>query len=144
MGSSIAAQEITYPQQIKLRYEAVDPKGGHFTIWVDRDRIDHGLDPCLYPAVKYVEIIHVTPTQGSGPITMIEVGPVNSATPEFYHATGIIGFKMTGMAITVKQYTLKGGHHHFAGPTRSGPQTPVVFPYTSSWELSPPLALVSR
>src|SRR5438445_13857054 len=84
-------QELHYPQQIRIRYEAIDSKaGGHFIIWLERDRLWHGLDPRLYPAVKYVKVTHLTPAPGSPLITMIELGPINSANPEFYHAAGIV------------------------------------------------------
>jgi hypothetical protein len=96
--SQCSAQELAYPQEIRIRYEAVDPKvGGNFIIWLDRERFWHGLDARLYPAVRYVVVTHVTPAPGSPTITIIEVGPINSANPEFYHAAGIVRFKITGM-----------------------------------------------
>ena len=97
---TVDAQESGFPQVIHVRYEAKDLKtGGNFMIWIDRDRIWHGLDQRLYPAVRYVEIRHVTPSTGSPPITMVEVGPVNSSTPEFYHVAGIVRFKVTNMTL---------------------------------------------
>jgi hypothetical protein len=103
LGSTrpICAAETTYPTTIHTRYEAIDPKlGGQFIIWLDRERIWHGLDPRL-PAVKYVDVTHLTPSQGSGPITIIEVTPINSVNPEFYHFTGMVHFKVTGMTLKV-------------------------------------------
>jgi hypothetical protein len=94
------AAEITYPQLIRTRYEAVDSKvGGHFIIWLDREKVYHGLDPRLYPAVKYVDVTHVTPAPGSPPITLIEVTSINSIVPEFYHIAGVVRIKVTGMTI---------------------------------------------
>jgi hypothetical protein len=94
-----AAAELGYPQVIRTRYEAADPKGGNFIIWLDRDRLHHGLDPRLYPAARYVEVTHVTPSPGSPTVSMIEVMSVNSTTPEFYHVAGIVRFKVTGMVV---------------------------------------------
>jgi len=38
------AQELKYPQIIKIRYEALDPDiGGQFMIWVEREKIWYGL-----------------------------------------------------------------------------------------------------
>jgi hypothetical protein len=56
-------------------------------------------NPRLYPAVKYVDVTHLTPSPGSPPITLIEVIPINSTTPEFYHLAGIVRFKVTGMIL---------------------------------------------
>jgi hypothetical protein len=94
------AQEMAYPRVTHTRYEAVDPKaGGNFIIWLEREKVWHGLDPRLYPAVRYVDVTHLTPSPGSPPITLIEVTPVNSGTPEFYHLAGIVRFKVTGMIL---------------------------------------------
>ena len=56
-----AAAQVAYPQVVRMRYEAVEPKGGSFVIWLDRERVHHGLDAKLYPPVRYVEITHLTP-----------------------------------------------------------------------------------
>jgi hypothetical protein len=93
--------QTDYPQLIRTRYEAADPKvGGHLIIWLDREKMWHGLDQRLYPAVKYVDVVHVTPAAGSPPITMIEVTGINSTVPEFYHVAGVVRFKVTGMTVT--------------------------------------------
>ena len=90
---------MAYPRVIHTRYEAIDARaGGQFTIWLERDKVWHGLDPRL-PAVKYVDVTHLTPSPGSPPITLIEVMSVNSTTPEFYHIAGIVRFKVTGMTL---------------------------------------------
>ena len=90
----------TFPLYIRTRYEAVDPaRGGHFIIWLEREKMWHGLDQRLYPAVKYVDVTHITPAQGSPPITLIEVTAINATVPEFYHIAGIVRFKVTGMTI---------------------------------------------
>jgi hypothetical protein len=94
-----AAQDMAYPRVIHTRYEAVDARaGGQFVIWLERDRVWHGLDPRL-PAVKYVDVTHLTPSPGSPPITLIEVMSIHSTTPEFYHIAGIVRFKLTGMTL---------------------------------------------
>jgi hypothetical protein len=92
------AADAGYPQSLHTRYEALDPKvGGNFIIWLEREKVWHGLDPRLYPSVKYVDVRHVTPSPGSPPITIVEVTNINSIIPEYYHATGIVRFKVTGM-----------------------------------------------
>jgi hypothetical protein len=100
-----SAAEISYPTTIHTRYEAVDPKvGGNFIIWLEREKVWHGLDARLYPPVKYVDVTHLTASPGSTPITVIEVMAINSNVPEFYHLAGIVRFKVTGM--TVKSSTV--------------------------------------
>lgn len=95
-----SADAVTYPVVIHTRYEAADAKaGGSFVIWLEREKVWHGLDPRLYPPVKYVDVTHLTPSPGSAPITMIEVMAVNSNVPEFYHLAGIVRFRVTGMVI---------------------------------------------
>src|SRR5262245_23864479 len=70
---SAPAQEFKFPQIIRTRYEATDPKGGHFVIWVEREKIWYGLDSKLYPAAKSVEVTHITPGTGTTTITLIAV-----------------------------------------------------------------------
>jgi hypothetical protein len=95
-----AAQEAAYPHIIHVRYEAVDAKiGGNFIIWLEREKVWHGMDPRLYPAVKYVDVTHLTPSPGSPSISIVEVTNINSTTPEFYHVVGIVRFKVTGMTL---------------------------------------------
>jgi hypothetical protein len=95
-----AAAELTYPQVLRARYEATNPKtGGNFIIWLDREKMWHGLDPRLYPPVKYVQVTHITPSPGSPIITVIELMPINSSTAEFYHLAGIVRFRVTGMTL---------------------------------------------
>ena len=54
-GRASLAGEIEYPQIIKTRYEASDPKmGGQFVLWSERERIFYGLDPKLFPAAQFV------------------------------------------------------------------------------------------
>jgi hypothetical protein len=93
-----AQAQLAYPQVVRMRYEAAEPKGGSFLIWLDRERVHHGLDARLYPPVRYVEITHLTPP-GSPSITVIEVMSVNATVPEFYHVAGPARFKMTGMVV---------------------------------------------
>ncbi len=102
------AAEQTFPVVIRMRYEAVDPRaGGSFIIWLDREKVWHGLDPRLYPAVKYVQVSHITPAPGSPGFSVIEVTNINATTPEFYHVAGIVRFKITGMQL--KSSNLPGG-----------------------------------
>jgi hypothetical protein len=44
---------------------------------------------------------HLTPAQGSGPVTIIEIVPINSVNPEFYHFTAVVHFKVAGMTLKV-------------------------------------------
>jgi hypothetical protein len=95
-----AAEDAGYPRVIHVRYEAVDPRiGGNFIIWLEREKVWHGMDPRLYPAVKYVDVTHLTPSPGSPSISIVEVTNINSTTPEFYHVVGIVRFKVSGMTI---------------------------------------------
>ena len=98
LASERAGAQTGYPQVVRMRYEAAEPKGGSFIIWLDRERVHHGLDAKLYPPVRYVEIAHLTPP-GSPSITIIEVMSVNASVPEFYHVAGPARFKMTGMVV---------------------------------------------
>ena len=106
LGSSIwpprisRAQEVKFPQLIQIRYEAVDPQaGGQFLIWVEREKIWYGLDPRLYPPAKSVEVTHITPAPGSISLTMIAVTRINSAIPDYFHLSGNVRFKVSGMTI---------------------------------------------
>lgn len=95
-----AAASLEYPQVVKLRYEAVDQKqGGIFTIWLDRSTITQGIHPQLYPGASHVEVTFITPTAGSPLLTLIEVKKVSSPVPEYYHATGIVRFKVENMPL---------------------------------------------
>jgi hypothetical protein len=94
------AQELTFPQSIRIRYEAVDPRaGGHFVIWVEREKIWYGLDSKLFPPAKSVEVTHVTPAPGSTTITFITVIGVNSDVPDYFHLSGNTRFKISGMKV---------------------------------------------
>jgi hypothetical protein len=97
---SAHAQELTFPQSIRIRYEAVDPRvGGHFVIWVEREKIWYGLDSKLFPPAKSVEVTHVTPAPGSTTITFITVIGVNSEVPDYFHLSGNTRFKISGMKV---------------------------------------------
>jgi hypothetical protein len=98
--STAGTQELKYPQVIRVRYEAQDPRvGGHFIVWVEREKIWYGLDSKLYPAAKSVDVTHVTPTPGSITLTIIAVTNVNSNTPDYFHLSGNVRFKVSGMII---------------------------------------------
>lgn len=93
-------EELRYPQVVRVRYEAADPKaGGNFTIWLDRETLRLGLDQRLYPAVKYVDVTHLTPAPGSPLVTLVEVMGINAAVPDYYHIGGIVRFKVGGMIL---------------------------------------------
>lgn len=99
--SPAAAAELDYPQIIRVRYEAKDPHvGGYLAVWVEREKIFYGLDSKLYPAARYVEVTHVTPAPGSITLTFIEVATVNSTVPDFFHLSGNVRFRVSGMEIT--------------------------------------------
>jgi hypothetical protein len=100
LSSHFAAAQTAYPQQVKVRYEAQDQKaGGHFIVWVEREKIWYGLDQRLYPAAKSVEITHITPAPGSPTITVIAVTSINATTPDYFHLIGIVRFRTTGMVV---------------------------------------------
>jgi hypothetical protein len=100
LSAPTGAQDLKYPQIIKIRYEAQDPRtGGHFIIWVEREKIWYGLDSKLYPAAKSVEVTHVTPAAGSITLTTIAVTSLNSNNPDFFHLSGNVRFKISGMVI---------------------------------------------
>jgi hypothetical protein len=100
LSNPTPAQELKFPQIIKIRYEAQDPRvGGHFIIWVEREKIWYGLDSKLYPAAKSVEVTHLTPAPGSITLTTIAVTSVNSTNPDYFHLSGNVRFKISGMAI---------------------------------------------
>src|ERR1700759_3308584 len=94
-GRCVAA-EPEYPQVIKTRYEAADPKaGGQFVLWSERERVVYGLDPKLFPAAQYVEVVQVTPSVGSITLTYIEVRPLNSKTSDYLYLTGNVRFRVS-------------------------------------------------
>jgi hypothetical protein len=100
LSPSAPAQELKYPQFIQIKYEALDPKvGGQFIIWVEREKIWYGLDPRLYPAARSVEVTHITPAPGSITLTTVAVTKVNSTNPDYFHLTGNVRFKVSGMVI---------------------------------------------
>lgn len=106
----LAAGDIEYPQIIRTRYEAADPKaGGNFVIWSEREKIFYGLDPKLYPAAKYVEITQVTPTVGSITLTFSEVRPVSSQTSDYLYLTGNVRFRVSGMVLKLSNFPSGGG-----------------------------------
>jgi hypothetical protein len=99
-GARVLAGEIEYPQVIKTRYEAVDPKaGGQFVLWSERERIFYGLDPKLFPAALYVDVTQVTPSVGSITLTYVEVRPLNSKTSDYLYLTGSVRFRISGMVM---------------------------------------------
>lgn len=105
-----AAAEIEYPQVIKARYEAVDPKdGGHFVIWSEREKIFYGLDPKIYPGARYVEVTQVTPSVGSITLTYIEIGTVARETPDYLYLTGNVRFRVSNMKMTSSNFPDGGG-----------------------------------
>jgi hypothetical protein len=93
-----ASAQLVYPQVIRMKYEAVNPAGGGFVIWLDRERIYYGGDP-RFPHVQSVEFTYVTPSPGSPVITTIEVLPMNSSTPDVFHVAGVVRVRVVGMAL---------------------------------------------
>jgi hypothetical protein len=94
------AEELKFPQIIKIRYEATDPHtGGQFIIWSEREKIWYGLDSKLFPAAKSVEVTHITPAPGTTILTIIAVTSVNSTTPDYFHLSGNVRFKISGMTV---------------------------------------------
>jgi hypothetical protein len=94
------AAEIDYPQVIHTRYAAKDQHaGGFLVVWVEREKIFYGLDPKLYPAARYVDVTHVTPAPGTTTLTFIEVLTVSSDVPEFFHLSGNVRFRISGMEL---------------------------------------------
>jgi hypothetical protein len=106
-GGGIASRHWYSRVSLKIKYEAQDPRvGGHFIIWVQREKIWYGLDSKLYPAAKSVEVTDVTPAPGSTTITMIAVTSVNSGVPDYFHLSGNVRFKISGTAVNVLHSTL--------------------------------------
>ena len=94
------AGEIEYPEVIKTHFEAVDQKnGGQFVLWSERERIYYGLDPKLYPAARFVDVVQVTPTVGSTTLTFVEVRTVDAQTSDYLYLTGNLRFRVSGMAL---------------------------------------------
>ncbi len=99
VGAS-GAGEIEYPQVIKTHFEAVDQKnGGQFVLWSERERIYYGLDPKLYPAARFVDIVQVTPTAGSVTLTFVEVRTIAAQTSDYLYLTGNLRFRVSGMVL---------------------------------------------
>jgi hypothetical protein len=99
-SGQLSAQDLKYPQIITIKYEAQDRQsGGHFIIWVEREKIWYGLDQKLYPPALSVEVTHITPAAGTTVLTMIAVTRINSSIPDYFHLSGNVRFKVTGMRI---------------------------------------------
>jgi hypothetical protein len=95
------ADDLKFPQIIKIHYEATDPHtGGQFIIWSEREKIWYGLDSKLFPAAKSVEVTHITPAPGTTTITIITVVSINSTIPDYFHLSGNVRFKISGMTVT--------------------------------------------
>ena len=60
----------------------------------------YGADSKIYPAAKSVEVTHITPAPGTTTMTMITVMSVNSPIPDYFHLSGNVRFKISGMAVT--------------------------------------------
>ena len=101
------AEELKFPQIITIHYDAKNPQtGGQFIIWVEREKIFYGLDTRfnadtkVFPGAKSVDITHITPAPGTTMLTMITVISVNSVTPDYFHLSGNVRLKISGMSIT--------------------------------------------
>src|SRR5215213_8871369 len=102
MAPATFAEPVSFPQRIWTRYESRDPRaGGEVVLWVERERIWYGASVRNYPnamlfqPARYVEITQITPTEGSPPITAIEIGTVNGSTPDYYQFTGFLRLRMS-------------------------------------------------
>jgi hypothetical protein len=110
VGLSPASAEMDFPQIVKTRYESADPKsGGQFIVWSERERIFYGLDPKLYPAVRFVEVTQVTPTTGSNTLTFIELKTVLSQTSDYLYMTGNVRFRVSGMILKSSNFPAGSG-----------------------------------
>jgi hypothetical protein len=110
MASVADASDVTYPQVIRVRYEAPDPKtGGNFIVWSEREKIHYGLDAKLFPAARYVEVTQVTPSVGSITLTFVEVRTINGTTSDYFHMTGNVRFRVSGMVIKSSNFPTGGG-----------------------------------
>ncbi len=104
------AGEIEYPQVIRTRYEAPDPKvGGQFVIWSEREKIFYGLDAKLFPPARYVEITQVTPTVGSVTLTYVEVRTITAQVSDYLYLTGNVRFRVSGMTMKSSNFPAGGG-----------------------------------
>jgi hypothetical protein len=106
LNHASSAQELKFPQIITIRYEAKDPhSGGQFIIWVEREKIWYGIDSKygadtkIFPSAKTVDVMHITPAPGTTTITIITVTSVNSDTPDYFHLSGNVRFKISGMRV---------------------------------------------
>lgn len=97
--SATPPADITYPQIIHARYEAVDKKGGQFILWSERERIFYGLDARLYPPAAFVEVTQTTPSVGSITLTTVEVRTIASNVSDYLYMTGNVRFRVSGMAL---------------------------------------------
>src|SRR5690348_11446457 len=99
--AQLAAAEDSFPQIIRTRYEAIDQKaGGNVIIWIELEKIWFGVNPRVSPPVRYVTVTHITPSAGSPPISLIELMPINSSTPEYFHIAGLARLRVMGMTVT--------------------------------------------
>jgi len=95
------AEDLKFSQIIKIRYEATDPQiGGQFIIWSELEKIWYRLDSKLFPTAKSVEVTHITPAPGTTILTIIAVTSVNSTTPYYFHLSGNVRFKISGITVT--------------------------------------------
>src|ERR1700733_4410759 len=101
------AEELKFPQIISIHYEAKNPQtGGQFIIWVEREKIFYGLDTKynadtkVFPGAKSVDVVHITPAAGTTTLTMLTVVSINSTVPDYFHLSGNVRFKISGMTIT--------------------------------------------
>jgi hypothetical protein len=107
LGPAALAQDLKFPQVITIHYEAKDPHaGGQFIIWVEREKIWYGLDSKygadtkVFPSAKSVEVMHITPAPGTTTITMITVTSINTDVPDYFHLSGNVRLKISGMRVT--------------------------------------------
>jgi hypothetical protein len=101
------AEDLKFPQIITIHYEAQNPQtGGQFIIWVEREKIFYGLDTKynadtkVFPGAKSVDVVHITPSTGTTTLTVVTVVSINSTVPDYFHLSGNVRFKISGMKVT--------------------------------------------
>jgi hypothetical protein len=101
---AVWAEDIQFPQIIRTHYEAKDPAGGQFHLWMEREKVSYGLDARLYPGARTVDITQVTPTVGSITLTYVEVTTVASSVPDYIYVSGNVRFRVSGMILKASNF----------------------------------------
>jgi hypothetical protein len=59
----------------------------------------YGLDPKLYPAARYVEVVQVTLMPGSVTLTCVVVRTITASTSDYLYLSGNLRFRVSGMIL---------------------------------------------